>query len=284
MEKQCGKSYNDSISEKPGTGPNIHADKAKVWSITWKKAGAENIPVLALPVLRVESLAWDGMKEALAAAISSAPALVIDLRGNVGGYDEGVRLAGEALYGQKPPLALKRTTFIRTPEAMALKVNYAELDVYYSSVAHSGNLIQFEYKARKVKAELENAVAGKQKPLIRNDFPQGPLEDNGKIFKKPVYLLVDRLCASACEIGVFYLRSLPNARTVGENTAGDLVSNLTSIAILPNSHVRVWLGDVYREFNEPVTDRAGLAPDIRTPKDADSLDFLLGQLAAGGAR
>ena len=136
----------------------------------------------------------------------------------------------------------------------------------------------------KAKGELEAAVSSPTKPMAEYDFEDPPIPEKDIFFRKPVFMLVDRVCASACEIAVLFMKRHPFMKTAGENTSGDLLSNQTSMAVLPNSRIRIWFGDVYREFYGEIADRVGLAPDIRVPKGLDALEFVLQEIKRPGVR
>ena len=71
---------------------------------------------------------------------------------------------------------------------------------------------------------------------------------------------MDQRCASSCESTIDAFEFYPQAKKVGENTAGFIHFGNVSPAILPNSKIMVQIG---------------IKPDIPLPEGTDALAHIL---------
>ncbi len=96
--------------------------------------------------------------------------------------------------------------------------------------------------------------------VVRGVAP-GPLRGRG-------VLLVDRGCASACEMMVALARQIPGVIVAGENTRGGMAVGELALFQLPRSGITVSLGT--RAFRDPLGDfveTRGFTPDVLVQGD-----------------
>ncbi|MGB3588386.1 MAG: S41 family peptidase [Tunicatimonas sp.] len=103
-------------------------------------------------------------------------------------------------------------------------------------------------------------------PIAAHVVPQG--ETN---YLKPIIVITDRRCLSACEGFVLMLKALPTVRTLGDTTFGGTARPITQE--LPNGwnyRVSTWF---VTEPNGEVVEGQGIAPDVLEPYvQLDSFD------------
>ena len=98
------------------------------------------------------------------------------------------------------------------------------------------------------------------------------------IFSGPVYVLTSKRTASAAELAVDALRGSGRAVIIGENTAGEMLSQ--KIYDVPGGfHLSLPIADYFSAANGRI-EGVGIKPDIETGA-ADALDVALDQLQTG---
>jgi hypothetical protein len=209
------------------------------------------------------------------------PYLVIDLRGVVGGSDDvSIDLMVARLLGHKidTVLGLKQEVEGRSSESLQLELNQLDKQaVDYRAKGEPlperlGGLIK-KYRELLPVSEREGAakfeIFPAPKPVIL------PHEQLG--FKKPIYVLVDALCGSACESTLEALLLHPTVVTVGENTRGEKHFTMQGRVLLPKSKLLVRIPFKYNEYDYYI-EKTGHAPMRPVPAGSDALDWLVKSL------
>lgn len=233
---------------------SVPSHAAKV-SVTW-----DGVPTLAI---RTFDSAARGELEKLptiAARLRRAPAFVVDLRGNGG---------GNYAYAEAFALALTDRSLLRLDErevrsaaAAYGRANSARRRLVAGEVPeaarglYEAHIAALEADARAATAEgtarAELVVHG---ATVRGRAP-GPLEGRA-------VFLVDRGCASACEMLLSLARQIPGVIVAGENTYGGMAVGEVAFFQLPASGVTLSLGT--RAFRDPLGDfveARGFLPDV----------------------
>jgi hypothetical protein len=204
------------------------------------------------------------------AALSAAPAIVFDLRGNGGGSSDWSRQIADILWG--------RGTVDRLPSNdtyVEWRVSQANLDAIESSYARRRGGDGLSPDAR---TWYETVIAGLTAALKRGDAlwrqpdekaeraPAGAHTAPPPPFRGVVYVLTDESCASACLDAVDLWRAL-GAVHVGRTTSADTLYMEVRSRKLPSGITGVDLPmKVYRNrargSNEPVAPVYSFAGDI----------------------
>ena len=265
-------------------GPNFGKDDNAAWemlSTSIRVLGtAQKIPVLALHFFPTKDAPeWDGFRTAVERQVKVAPALIIDLRGNHGGYDGQGSWLADLLYGGSSPSGYRRMVNRQTPEALLMFIN----------MLHVNGEMQLAKKGEKIPADLatyaanyrenfELALRGKiaDEDVIDISATEKAVPyDAKKAFDHPIYILVDRLCGSSGESTLSFLRQNPRAKVIGENTYGAIHFGNLGVVELPASGIALYAGTHYVEDAAgKFYEGSGYVPDVRTPAGKDAMDWV----------
>ena len=220
----------------------------------------DEIPVLAIRTF--DSAARSALEQlpAIAARLRAAPSFVVDLRGNGGGnfgYAEAFVLA--LTDATLRSLDAREVTSVAASEGRA---NRARRRLALGGVpddarpVYDAQIAAVEAEAEALRAaggeRLDRVVAG---GTVTGTAP-GPLRSRA-------VFLVDRGCASACEMMVALARQIPGAIVAGENTRGGMAAGELALFRLPRSGVTISLGT--RAFRDPLggfEETRGYLPDL----------------------
>lgn len=132
-------------------------------------------------------------------------------------------------------------------------------------------LREFKKFYKKEPAELHIIRKGSNAPF-------GPK----KGYDKPIRILIDKRCGSACEGGYARFLSHPKVRTYGTNTRGAYHYGDTKPLVLPRSSVLVSIPTSFREFPDGrYIEKIGYIPDVQVPDGHDALEVALKELIEG---
>ena len=234
------------------------------------------VDVLAIPAFwSKDDARWDGFLDQVRALRQNGRSFVIDMRGNVGGDDwMGFAMAAILLgagEGDALPTPVATRRIRQTPEALAIGANYWGWHIL--RLRHLGKTVPvyMEQKRTEYISWIERAK--------NNQFPGEYLErlprvdlDQTQFFRQKVVVIVDRLCASACETTLQVLETLPARVLVGENTMGAVQYGEVGRLVLPHSKVTVSLSTVTAHFRDGRRiERIGYAPAVRVAVGQDAL-------------
>jgi len=110
---------------KTGTvGKNLHPKTNPPWAVSKIKIGKRTVPVISITAFpKSEDESWNGFLPAVEKAVKTAPAIVIDLRGNGGGDDsKGLAMVTNSLAKLRKSFALLEAESFRLKRKFALKV------------------------------------------------------------------------------------------------------------------------------------------------------------------
>jgi hypothetical protein len=264
-------------------GANLAAGE-RAWRLAYPGRG--DLPVVAVPVfLNHADPSWDGFLATVRALKEAGRPFALDLRGNAGGDDSMAYEMARVLYGLDPqepvPTPVMAWRRLETPEAFAVLANGWALDIL--RLRQKGEEIpDYEEQGRRqALVWMERARSGRFPAHVREEIAQ-PKRRARPVFSAPLYILVDRRCASACENTLQFLEALPHRVLVGEHSSGTVMYGNVGRLILPRSRVIVSLATFaveYRDRRE--VEKRGYAPDRAIPPGQDALQFLL-DLTRGG--
>ncbi|WP_437996141.1 S41 family peptidase [Sorangium sp. So ce185] len=227
----------------------------------------DGVPVLAIRTFSAAAAPALAALPALAAELRRAPAFVVDLRGNAG---------GNYLFAERFALALTDAPLCALDEREVLSVAAAEGRANSARRRLARGDVPPEARPRFVEhlaalERLAGALRGRaadrggaaprvdlttRGALVRGRAA-GPLEGRA-------VFLVDRGCASACEMLLALARQIPGVLVVGQNTRGGMSVGELALFRLPRSGVTLSLGT--RAYRDPLGDFVelrGFEPDVR---------------------
>lgn len=241
----------------------------------------KNVLKLRLPTFFIEDQSVvDNLINELSAKMRTADALIIDLRGNMGGYQPIPLRIGATIWGE-PYREEQRIQFYPNPVEMSYlirnKVSYSLLLNFFKSED-----LQPEFQRQMASIYGTNPISPQEEDFsaaatedwntFLNDEPH--LEDKG--FPRPIYILVDNNCASACEVMLEALEKHPNKKVVGRQTRGAVQFGGVGKLTLPNSKISFSIPVSHvKYFDNRNIERVGYAPDILVKDGEDSLDVVI---------
>jgi hypothetical protein len=262
-----------SVTVKGSVGKNIRSGH---WAFDTYDTSAGKITVVALPsFLPREDQGWEGFLAKVRDLKAAGRPFVIDLRGNMGGDDDMGYEMARILYGlgqeDHVPTPVEARLHIETPESFALMANaWAYQAIQMKRGGQAVPWYIYDWRNRYLQW-MDTAKSGSFPAIRREDMPQTNLRGHD-VFSAPVYVLVDKLCASACENTLEFLEALPHRVLVGENSFGMVDYGDLGRVALPNSHVIVSLATFssrFRDYRE--VEKTGYKPDVPVPPGNDAL-------------
>ncbi|WP_437332479.1 S41 family peptidase [Sorangium sp. So ce394] len=227
----------------------------------------DGVPVLAIRTFSTAAAPALAALPALAAELRRAPAFVVDLRGNAG---------GNYLFAERFALALTDAPLCALDEREVLSVAAAEGRANSARRRLARGDVPLEARPRFVEhlAALER-LAGALRGRAADRSGAAPRVDlttrgalvrgraAGPLGGRAVFL-VDRGCASACEMLLALVRQIPGVLVVGQNTRGGMSVGELALFRLPRSGVTLSFGT--RAYRDPLGDFVelrGFEPDVR---------------------
>lgn len=267
----CSQARRDRLSEPGGVGANVATRGEVPWALIDVETSTGRTPVLALTNFPPrEAKSWDGFDENIERlkAIGTS-ALIVDLRGNPGGFESGAERIAAKIFGtDEPPVFAAAIMLTRTLPALAALMNASWVRARQPQPELSAAR---DFSAIKSKYLLSRKNTGEA--TIRQ--PQtGPAEPSNSGWRGPILILVDRGCASVCERFALRLARHPRAKLIGEPTAGS--ARLTDVGLvrLPKSGIEIFVPTaVYLDDEQGSLERVGIPVQIGVPQGNDALQF-----------
>ncbi|WP_437730897.1 S41 family peptidase [Sorangium sp. So ce1335] len=228
--------------------------------------GADGVPVLAIRTFSSAAAPALAALPALAAELRRAPAFVVDLRGNGGGdYRFAERFALALTDAPLRALDEREVISVAAAEGRANSVRrrLARGDVPEEArprfLDHLAAMERLAGALRARPSAAPRTDLTTRGALLRGRAP-GP---RGATSARGVFL-VDRGCASACEMLLALVRQIPGVLVAGQNTRGGMSVGEVALFRLPRSGVTISFGT--RAFRDPLGDFVelrGFEPDVR---------------------
>jgi hypothetical protein len=264
-------------------GGNLNTTTAP-WSMHAAAAGNRPVSVLAISRFAPEDDPdWFGFLGEVARLRQQNQSFVIDLRGNAGGDDDNGFEMARILYGFNRetdlPSPLAYMSYVQSSASFAVQLTGWNYQI--AQLLRNGQPVPPYFYQRQAEWRGwfdRSRVTPFPNPHISNI--KLTAVDRTTVFTKNVYVLIDRLCASACETTLQALEGLPHRILVGENTMGAVEYGAVGIAVLPHSHIAVQLvteSNHFRDRRRP--EKIGYAPQVQVSEGQDALDAALAQIA-----
>jgi len=246
------------------------------WELRWKK----DVALIAIPKFPViEDPSWKGFTDAVLEAKAKARAIIIDMRGNGGGSDMAAWQMAEILYGAKAPNPVEIVIRSTTPQTLALRVNSYELKI--RRLKSKAELVPswLDERITKAKKDYVESLGGGTPPSEQLSQQSGPGFLPSKGYDRPIFILVDRGCLSACENALQAFEGHPRVMTVGENTGGAVHFGTVGDLVLHHSQIVIGIATDYWRFRDGrFVEKVGYAPRFLVQPGGDALETSLKEL------
>jgi hypothetical protein len=231
-----------------------------------------------------DSATW-ALFRTTAAALRSKNAIVVDLRGNSGGDQDSFYKWICELVGRRPQTA----RFERLTSAWTI---LNEVNFFTSQIAFKVGDMEWQEHVRKYRTmDLKRLAAVNSDNLSAKNWDiwdrsaEAMPASTTPVFSGQIVVLVDRYCASACELTVKTLRGLPNVVIAGENTYGMALSGENAAKKLPGSGIGfnwgTWIEADLRDGFGGFVEGSGFQPDVWIePNGVNSNDQILALVKA----
>jgi hypothetical protein len=261
-------------------GENIHQGQGyyyKVRKINGKRIGLLSFGTNMPPK---EDKIWKGLEEKITNISNETDSLVIDLRENEGGWRDKLRWLADYLYGNPAKMADEIKHHRESATAYALDHNEAVMEIIYAK--KNGERVQDYWIKQKDESLDKFKKREGQAPGWSQEVLSGSQNgfDATRGYNKPIRILIDGGCASACEGGFACFLSHPQVRTYGANTSGAVHFGDTVPLVLPKSGVIVSIPYTFSEFSDGrFVEKTGYAPQIPIANGSDALKLVLKELS-----
>ncbi len=266
-----------SMEKVANVGKNNIKDPNLVWEVRIDKIASKNILYISLTRFpNPDSELWNGFLESVSSQLKNSDSIVLDMRGNGGGYDSmGMRLTA-LLFGHPYEHPIKRQVRFQSLESLALELNRNKINMINLSASNEKIPAYLVDEFNRAEKEYKRAQSGQIADMfILTGKGGGSRTEPVTGYKKPIYILVDAECGSSCEYVVAGFQWHNYAKTVGENTNGTFHFSNTGLAILPNSKIRVNIPSQYSEyFDQRFIERVGFTPDIKLSSGEDAYEVV----------
>jgi C-terminal processing protease CtpA/Prc len=260
----------------PGrVGANVAARSDVPWAITAVDINGRQVPLLSITHFSSNGdKAWHGFLAAVDEALRSAPALILDLRGNSGGDESwGLQLAARLAGLPHAPGPVMRMRTIQSAAALAATANASWLEM--QEHAQQGKTPPARLSRRFKSAMLSLKALGRRRTAVADKIEAWTPESfspGENAFRRPILVLIDRACAAACERTVLALECHPDVKWIGEPTAGAVHFGLNGVIRLPTSGIEVQLPTAVMEFQDKrFLERTGIQPHLPVAPGQDAL-------------
>lgn len=228
--------------------------------------------VMSIPTFVVEDpINRQNIIDGLVEKSKNVDSLILDLRGNSGGYRDLALHIGSVLWGE-PHREGAMIQYYHTPIAKSREwynkpIHKLRLNLMKSQHISDEYVFHVEKKLNDPEAIFADASAEELNMYLEDEMQ---IEKNG--FAKPIYVLVDQYCASSCEIMLDALEMHPYATSIGTKTAGAVKYGNPVLLTLPSSFVDVFISTSYIEYvDKRNIERKGYKPKVFLGADEDAM-------------
>lgn len=192
-------------------------------------------------------------------------ALIIDLRGNLGGDSRVGSWLAEKLCGTSMPGA-KRVFTRANLDSDTFRISANKLFGMQRGAKTDPALV----------VDNTQKIAQIDKFLSDKSQVEQFLKEYG--YDKPIYILTDGFTMSSAEMFLFQIRKHPKVKIVGANTRGGEVYGNVAHYMLPDSRIRFDFGTDYRELEIENFELNGFIPDIKCQDGQDAMQVAMNDI------
>lgn len=262
------------VTQSAPVGKNTITSKTKNWSTQFKKIKEVNVLIVAITYFpHSTDPMWKGFIESVKKRLPKAQLVIIDLRGNSGGSDsKGLELSSLLAGGDlKLPYLLQWNS--TTPESYQILINAHKFDAWWNFESQKLPTPQFLTDLIIKYSYLRDLALKNSNSWESRDLNRGEEFDLSKSIQKPIYILMDKYCASSCESTIDSFEYNTLVKKIGENTAGFVHFGNNGKIVLKNSHVRAQLAVAFNTYNDGrFIEKRGIMPDIFVKSGKEALD------------
>lgn len=260
-------------------GVNNISDPKKIWETRIDRVGNKKILYISFTRFRSDkNEVWKGLIPSIKSKIKHADSIVIDLRGCLGGGDDISIEIAKILYGHPFEHGIKNQYRSLTPETLAFFINQSTIPIINMKAEGMKIPEYFVEELNSSKERYNRALRGElSAEYIRTDKGGAGGDRSAPIagYNRPIYILIDRVCVSACEFTVAAFEWHNKAKRVGENTGGTFHFSNAGLLVLPNSKFKIYIPTQYSEYyDRRFIERVGLAPDIKVQIGNDAYEVV----------
>ena len=260
-------------------GANNISDASKVWEARIDQVKNKKVLYISFTRFRSDKKnVWDGLIPSIKSKMKHSNFIVIDLRGCIGGSDDISIEMAKVLYGRAFEHGIKNQYRSLTPETLAFFINESAVPIINMKFDGQKAPAQFFDELSESKERYNKALKGELPAESRRTGKGGAVENRSDPitgYNKPIYILIDRVCTSACEFTAAAFEWHPTAKRVGENTDGTFHFSNAGLLVLPNSKFKIYVPTQYSEyFDRRFIERIGLAADIKVPNGSDAYEVV----------
>lgn len=261
--------------EKSPVGKN-NSTKAP-WDLKYFKINNFKIPILSITkMFSYNKENWGQFSENVKKIKNSAPAIVVDLRGNPGGSDEAAQELSKIMFGQEISPPYSRIITSKVPQTLAVRINTFKIKKSETKEEYKKDI------QNRIDAEYEKFLKAKRKELPEEEIEiigETKKIDSSKVYNRPIMVLIDNACSSACESVLDYLEGLPGLKKVGQNTGGFVHFGNMGKLVLPNSRIMISIATDFWEYKDHrYVEKIGYCPDIKVENGINALDIAKNEL------
>ncbi|WP_409477809.1 S41 family peptidase [Pseudobdellovibrio sp. HCB154] len=201
--------------------------------------------------------------------------LILDLRGNSGGYRDLALQIGAVLWGEPfrdgAMMQYYHIPVVKSREWYNKPIHKLRLNLMKSQHIANEYVFRVEKYLNDPEAIFSDASFEEQNMYLEEEMQ---IEKNG--FAKPIYVLVDEYCASSCETMLDALEMHPYATSIGTKTAGAVKYGNPVLLTLPASAIDLLISTSYIEYiDKRNTERKGYRPKVFLKDDEDVMNKVI---------
>jgi C-terminal processing protease CtpA/Prc len=256
----------------------------KPWGYFERDVKGQKIPILSITHLPNPYYAgWDGFLEKVKEIYATAPALIIDIRGNGGGSDQMPKEMARILYGldedSRVPYPESRIVRRQSPEALAVFLNNYGLRILVTRLNGTEPTPDLFKVYEEWNSRYQRALMGELPPEDIIEISKA-FFDARKVFRGPIKILVDAECGSSCESTLEFFESHPSAESIGQRTGGYVHFGNLGRLWLRKSNLFVGIPTQQHVYLDGrFIEKMGYEPSIIVAPGTDALNVALEEVA-----
>lgn len=276
--ESCSSKRKEYFSSKKKSGKNIAHDSDLPWVLKSKSCGQKNMLLLGVRHFDFGKKAkWSDLLKQFENLYKQADLIVLDFRGNGGGYNEVMGPLGEIIFsGEKAPTVLKAEHNIATVGTYSAFANMFKFKQFVFKDRKKTIPVGLNQDYKKILTALHQMKSHKKftpfVPMLVKNKKQPLPKIKHKI---PIYVLQDGGTGSSGEGAIIDLLKYPYLTTVGLPTVGMIDFGNAGLVVLPHSKIQIHVSTKYKVYEKGLRfERKGIVPDWQLKPSQDALKFV----------